>query len=209
MDDTPKPGETVAPKAPENNANPQAPVSTPSAQGNASDGEAEKLRKELEQARIRNNQLENEKKQREEAEAARKAKELEEQNQFEELYKQEKAKREAIEADKEAEEKSRAISEAKKKVLSGYSDDVRTLAEEAGLDLTSDDESDVKLFTEKLDKINTRLSATSRVGANNPHTSNKDPQMNQDELRMALKDPAKFHEIISKRPGIARMMSQR
>lgn len=212
MDDTPKPGETVAPKAPENNANPQAPIAPPS-QGNASDqGEVDRLRaelKELQQKAMRVNQVENElakvKQAQEEADRAK----LEEQNQFKELYEQEKAKLEAVEAERESEEKRKAIGEAKKKVLADFSDDVKALAEETGIDLTSEDEADVTAFKEKLDKINTKLTATSKIGANNPLKPSANSELSSDELKIALKDPAKFHEIISKRPGIARMMTKR
>ena len=100
MSDTPN-GET------QDNGTPAQGQSTPPAV-KTPDNAVEELRKQLaeeqkarEQATLRANQLENEKKQREEAEAERKAKELEEQNQFKELYEQERVKREEIERERQ------------------------------------------------------------------------------------------------------------
>jgi len=196
--DTPKPGETGTPKAPENNPQTPAPV-----QGNASDsaGEAEKLRKELEQARMRENQLLNEKKAREEAEAARQAKELEQQNEFKTLYEQEKAKREAIESEKQAKEREAELAKAKAEVLADYSDEVKALAEEAGMTLTEPDEDAKATFKEKLDKIQNLVGTNGKITPDNPRIHNGQSELSQDETS--------FQDIISKRPGLAMMMSKR
>lgn len=204
--DTPKDGETRTPKAPENGTpTPPAPPA-----GNASEGagEAERLRKELEQAKMRENQLLNEKKAKEEAEAKQRAKELEEQNEFKSLYEQEKAKREAIETERKAEEERKELDKKKSEVLTDYSDEVKALAEEAGMALGSTDEADVNTYREKLDKVQ-KMVGTGKVGPNNPGKSSGKLELSQDELRMALKDPGKFQEIISQRPGIAALMAPR
>lgn len=203
---TPKPGETGTPKAPENNPQPPAPI-----QGNASDGvgEAEKLRKELEQARMRENQLLNEKKAADEAKAAADAKTLEEQNEFKTLYEQEKAKREAIESEKQADERRTELEKAKAEVLADYSDEVKALAEEAGMSLTDTDEDAKAAFKEKLDKVQKLVGATGKVTPDNPRTPSGQPELSQDEMRVALKNEQSFQEIISKRPGLAMMMSKR
>lgn len=201
---TPKPGETGEPKAPENNTRTQAP-----GQGNASEAaEVEKLRKELEQTKMRANQLENEKQAREKAEADKKVKELEEQNEFKTLHEQEKAKREALESQIETEAKLKELTKAKVEALSDYSDEVKALAEETGMSLNSTDEADVAAFKEKLDKIQKTV-GTGKVGPNNPRRTLGQPELSKDELRIALKDDSKFEEILSKRPGIAQMLNKR
>lgn len=204
--DTPKPGETQTPEAPKNATPPPTPQT-----GNEGDqaGEAEKLRKELEQARMREQQLLNEKKAREEAEEAKKAKKLEEQNEFKELYEQEKAKREAIESEREAESRRQELEKARTEVLANYSDEVKALAEEAGMNLGSSDEDAKVAFKEKLDKIQNMVGSTGKVTPNNPGKPTQKPKLTQDELRVALKDEKSFEEIVAQRPGIAAMMSKR
>lgn len=201
---TPKPGETGTPKAPENGTPPPAPT-----QGNAGNdaSEVEKLRKERDQAQMRANQLEKEKVAREKAEADKQARELEEQNEFKTLHEQEKAKREALEGQIAAEANRKELDKAKSTLLSDYSDEVKELAEEAGMTLGSADEADVAAFKEKLDKIQKRLGATGKVKPNNPGAPQRQGEPTGDDLKVALKDPAKFQDLISKRPGLAAMMT--
>lgn len=215
MADTPKPGETVAPsKNDGNNQGTPTPTAVPTVTVQepvkADDNAVEQLKKELEQQKMRANQLENEKKAREEAEAKKKAEELEEQNQFKSLYEQEKTKREEIEREREAEEQKKELEKARSDVLKDYSDEVKALADEVGLDLTSADEAAVNSFKEKLDKINTRVANTGRVGPNNQQNQFGGEELSGDELREALQDENKFHEIMVKKfPGIAAMTNQR
>ena len=174
------------------------------------DNAVEQLRKELEQQKMRANQLENEKKAREEAEAKARAEELEEQNQFKSLYEQEKAKREEIERERQEQEQKAELDRARQEILKDYNDEVKALAEEVGLDLTSADDTAVKSFKEKLDKINTRVAATGRVTSNNQPNANPQPELSGDELREALQDENKFHEImVAKFPGVAAMTQQK
>lgn len=200
--ETPNKGETETPKAPENGTQTPAPNT-----GNASDSAVEQLRKEKEQAEMRANQLANQLKAKEEAEAAAKAKELEEQNQFKDLYEQEKAKREQIESEREAEERRKELKKAETGVLAEYPEEVKALVEETGMTLDSTDEEAIAAFKEKVENINKRVGATGKVGHNNPNRPNEAPVPTGDDLKLALKDPNAFAEIVSKRPGIAVMMS--
>lgn len=207
-DATPQ-GETGKPADPKTDATPpvtpapQEPVKT-------EDNAVEQLRKELEQQRMRANQLENEKKQRDEAEATRKAKELEEQNQFKDLYEQEKTKREAIEAERQADEQKAELQKARQEVLKDYSDEVKALAEEVGLDLTAADEAAVNSFKEKLDKINSRVASSGKVGGNNQPNATGQPELSGDELKEVLQSDQGFHDYVTKKfPGIAAMTNQR
>ena len=208
MDDTPKPGETVAPKAPENNATPTAPV-----QGNAVEQELEKLRKEAEQARLRANQLENEKKARDEADAKKQAEQLVEKEEYKTLFEQEKAKREALEADKAADEKRTELTTKKTEVLKDYNDEVKALAQEAGMDLSDTDEATITTFKGKLDKIATMVSSNAKVTPNNPNRPSVQPNsvtnMSSDDLKLALKDPAKAAELLEQLPTVQMMTSSR
>lgn len=201
---TPIQGETGTPKAPEN----VTPTQTPT-QGNVSDTAVEQLRKEKEQAEMRANQLANQLKAREEAEAKAKAKELEEQNEFKTLYEQEKAKRESIEAEREAEASRKELEKARNEVLNEYPEEVKALATDLGIVLNSSEEDAKAEFKEKLDKIAKRESTSGKVTPNNPRVQNNQSQMTQSELRQALRDPAKFQEIVAKRKGIAVMMDKR
>lgn len=210
MSDTPN-GETVDPSKNDGNNQGTPATATPPAPVKTEDNAAvEQLRKELEQTRMRANQLENEKKSREEAEAKKKAEELEENNQFKTLYEQEKTKREAIEAERQENEQKAELEKARQEVLKEYSDEVKSLAEEVGLDLTAADEAAVSSFKEKLDKINTRVASTGQVRPNNQPTPNQQPELSGDQLREALQDENKFHEIVTARfPGIASMTKPR
>jgi glutamate-1-semialdehyde aminotransferase len=207
MEDTPN-GETGTPKAPENNAGTTS-TSNVTTTSTVDSTEVEKLRKEKEQAEMRANQLQNQLKSKEEAEAKLKSKELEEQNKFNELYEQEKAKYEALETEVENEKKAKELSDAKKTVLSDYPDEVKTLADEAGMTLTDSDEASVTSFKEKLDKIAKLVNATSKVTPNNPNRAEQKVQLNTEELRRALKNDQAFHELLMQRPGIAVMANRR
>lgn len=204
-------GETRTPAAPKTDATPPVTPTVPKPEVKAEDNAAvEQLKKELEQQRMRANQLENEKKAREDAEAKRKADELAEQNQFKDLYEQEKAKREGLETEAEARERLASLEKAKQEVLKDYNDEVRALAEEVGLDLTDADENAVNAFKEKLDKINTRVSATGKVTGNNQPNATPQPELSVPELRKALSDEHSFHDlVVAKFPGIASMTNQR
>jgi hypothetical protein len=206
MADTPPVGETVVVGDSKTTVTP----STPPVVTAADTGEAEKLRKELEHARLREAQLANQLKAKEEADAATKAKEMEEQNQFKELYEQERAKREAIETEAEAKERQAEIAKAKKDVLSEYSDEVKTLVDELGLDLADADEATVATFKEKVAKLDKGATVTGKVTSNNQPNPQGNSELSPDELKTALQGDKSFHDLVTARfPGIASMTNQR
>lgn len=202
MSDTPK-GETVIVEQPKNDATPPVQPVTPV---KTEDTAVEELKKQLQQQEMRANQLANELKAKTDAEEAAKAAKLEEDQQYKELFEQEKAKREAIEAEREENDRKAAVASAKNAVLAEYPDEVRTLAAEVGLDLTSADDTEVATFKEKLDKINTRVANTQTVTGNNSRVTTKPTELSQDELREGLRDETTFHDLVTARfPGIAKM----
>lgn len=205
MTDTPNEGETVVPK---NDATVTPPAPTPTG-----DDSVEKLKQQLEeerrareQAEMRKNQLENEKKARDEAESERKARELEEQNQYKELFEQEKAKREALEAEEEEKARKEEINSTQTTVLGEFSEEVRELAKDAGISLSSTEATEVEAFKEKLTKISDRLTKTGAITPNNPAPKTEKIDLNQDELRETLQSEEAFHDLVTKKfPGIAAM----
>lgn len=206
--DTPTPGETVTPEAPSNEAKP---TSTPApVVSNASDNaEVERLKKELEQKELRNRQLENEAKARTDKEEADKLKQLEEDNNYKELLEQERAKREALEAEKSEKETKDEVDKAKSEALSGFSEEVKKLAEEVGIELTEADDAAVEKFKGKLEKISERVSSEARVTPNNPNQPENKMDLTTEQLQQGLQDDKSFHDIVTaKYPGIAAMTSK-
>lgn len=202
MADTTPAVDPVTPAAPSNE--PSTPA-VPPVVTSTETGEVERLRKEKEQAEMRANQLANQLKAKEDADAATEAKKLEEQNQYKELYEQEKAKREGYETDAEAKERQTAVAETKTKVLSEYSEEVKAIAEEAGMDLADTDDAAVDAFKEKLEKISKRVT-NGKPGPNNPNPVNNKEELSGDALRLKLQDENSFHDLITDRfPGIKAM----
>lgn len=203
MPDTEK-SETVKTEALENNTEPQAQPQGKS----AAEVELERLKKEHQQMEMERNQLRNKLQAEEEAKAAAKQKELEEQSEFKTLFEQEKAKREELEAEKLRQETQRQIDEAKAQIVSDYSDDVKALADDAGITLqgTSDDE--VAAFKSTLDKFQVRLGKQS-VSPNNPgNASPKEPEPTGEELRKILNDPQLRDEYYRKKGGVTASMME-
>jgi len=203
MSDTPT-GETET-----NIKNDAQPTSTPQ-QVNAVDAEVEKLRKELEQKTMRENQLINELKAKEEADAEAKRKQLEENEEFKNLYEQEKAKREEVETRIETEARQKELDKVSAEIFDGYSDEVKALAQEAGMSLNDVTEEAKEALKAKLDKVSSMVTRTEKVAPNNPGTPNKAPELTSDELKVALKSEDTFHKlVVEKFPGIANMTKQR
>jgi vacuolar-type H+-ATPase subunit E/Vma4 len=173
------------------------------------DPEVERLRKEAEQATMRANQLANQLKAKEEAEAAQKAKELEEQNEFKTLYEQEKARREEIETAQAQAERQAAVKAASDKLFSEYPEQVKALAEEAGMSLSSVDDDAVAAFKAKLDKVSGMVAAP-KVTANNPGTVPAPSDVSPMDMHKILNDPEKFQEYIQKNyKGISQLTRQK
>lgn len=193
MADTPK-GETVTPEALENNATPTAaPVA------NAVDpAEVERLKKEAEQARMRANQLENELAQKKKAEEEAEAAKLEQNQEYKTLLEQERAKREELEREREAEVHAKELAAQKAEVLKDYPDEVKGLAEDAGIELADTTDEAVTAFKERLDRVSKHVNVAS-VTPNNPNAptpaaGNLTPQ----EIHDMLQDPKKTDEYFKK-----------
>lgn len=172
---------------------------------NASDEVAE-LRKQLEQQNMRANQLANQLEEKRKAEEAAEAKKLEEKEEFKTLYEQEREAR--LKLEQEAEEKARKaeINSKKSEVLAEFPQDVKELAEEFGYELTNTDDATVEAYKSKLLKVQEKISQGQEVSPNNPAGPTKAPIPEGNDLKMALKNPQTFDEIIAaKFPGIQQM----
>jgi len=176
-------------------------------QGNDLQTEVEKLRKEREQIEMERNLLRKKLEAEEKAKAEAEAKQLEEQQEFKTLYEQEKQRREQIEREQAEKEEKLSLASAKETALSEFSPEVRELAQELGFELTSADDDAVEAFKGKLSKVQERISSEQKVTPNNPSSPRKPGMPTGDDLRVALKDPQSFDEIVANMPGIAGMMT--
>jgi hypothetical protein len=182
------------------------PQGTPPKEDNALQTEVERLRKEREQIEMERNMLRKKLEAEEKAKAETAAKELEEKEEFKTLYEQEKEARLALE--QEAEEKARKaeVNSKKAEVLAEFPQDVKELADEFGYELIATDDETVAAYKAKLLKVQEKISQGQAVGPNNPSGPKKAPVPEGDDLKLALKDPKTFDEIIAaKFPGIQQM----
>lgn len=181
MEDTPK-SETATIEPVKNEA--QVDVTTLA-------NELAEAKRKAEQAEMRARQLEN-------AEAARKKlddearnKKLEEDNEFRILYEREKEQRESLEHERELAEIKAAIDSAKKSVLSDFSDEVKEVAEAAGMTLSDDSEEAKAEFKAKLEVISSKIGNTEKkvIGNNGPIP--KDEPIDKSKLygQMRVTDP--------------------
>lgn len=207
--DTPA-GETATneTKPLENNANPPAPTT-----GNAGIDEAERLRKELEKAQMRNNQLQNQLDETAAEKAERERKELEEQQRYKELAEQERVRREALEAEVEEEKRKAAVEAATQQVFADYNDDVVELAKETGLSLTDASEESQASLKAKLDKLADRIQASASPAPTNPNPSNPQPTAqgamdNYIANRRGPNEMKAWEELVKHVPSIAQQMRQ-
>lgn len=203
MADTPNDGETETTEPLENNATPPA---TPHIEEKKTDdSEIEKLRKEKEQIEMERNQLRNKLQAEEAAKAKAEQAKLEEKEEFKTLYEQSQEKLRAIEAEKEEEARKKAVSEAKDTILGEYSDEVKALAEDAGIDLGDATDASLAAFKERLDKIQTRLGVSGKVQSNNPGTPSPQTQYSREELREILADPIRRDAYYRAKGGVTAM----
>lgn len=166
--------ETAAQQPLENNTNPS--TTTPP----VVNVDAEAIRKELEQERMRKNQLENELKKFKEAQDAAKAKELEEKEEYKTLYEEQKAENERIRLEKESAERQSTLNEEKNALLAEFPQAVREIAETTGLSLADDSDEAKEALKAKLTEISERVGSDARVTPNNTrHVSN---DKSRDEL---------------------------
>lgn len=155
MADTPpaKEGETTTPVVqPENKGNNE---------------EAAQLRKELEQARMRANQLENEKQARDKAEEDARRKQLEEKEEYKTLYEKTEAELKARRDKEESDARSKELASASETILKDYPKEVQELAATAGIGLSDDSEAGKAVLKDKLEQIKSKLPNTSQVESNN------------------------------------------
>lgn len=166
------PSETVTPEAPSN-----APgISSVPALDNTTSAELEAARKEIEQARMRANQLQNQLAEKETAEAAAKQKQLEEKEEFKTLYEQTNAKLNEFLEGQASTERQNQLKSATEDVFKDYSADAVELAKTAGLSLSDDSDAARAVLKEKLDTFQAKVGTpTSRPGASNPR--NLPPQV--------------------------------
>lgn len=202
MADTPN-GETVVSETPKNDA--ITPPTPPLEEKKTEDSQVEELRKKAEQAEMRANQLANQLKAKEDAEAAAAAKKLEEKEEYKTLFEQEKAKNEEILREREADELKKQLSESQASILNDYSDDVKALAEDAGLSLTDVTDEAVASFKGRLDKFQARL-GNQVVRPNNPGAPSGQKEYTKEELREILADPVKRDAYYRAKDGVTAMM---
>lgn len=180
--------------------------SNPPKEDNALQTEVERLRKEREQIEMERNMLRKKLDAEEKAKAETAAKELVEKEEFKTLYEQEREARLALE--QEAEEKARRaeVNSKKAEILAEFPQDVKELAEEFGYELADADDATVEAFKSKLLKVQEKISQGQEVGPNNPSGPKKAPIPEGNDLKMALKNPQSFDDIIAaKYPGIQQM----
>lgn len=203
MADTPTPGETEGQEPLKNDA---GQPTTPQTEEKKSDNaEVEAARREAEQAKMRANQLLNELNAKNEAEAKAKQAELEKQNEFKTLYEQKQAELDALKSAQEAEEKRRTVAELTSSTLGEFSDDVKALAEDAGLKLEDDSDEAVQEYRSKLEKFQTRL-GSQRVMPSNPPTTTPNKAFSREEMHEILNDPAKRDAYYRAKNGITAQM---
>lgn len=201
MADTPN-GETVVTEALETKA--EAPA-IPVVEKKTEDSEVERLRKENEQIVMERNLLRNKLDAEEKAKEAAKAKELEEQNEYKLLFEQEKAKNEEIQRERDADALKKQLTDSQTSILSDYSDDVKALADDAGLSLTDVTDEAVASFKERLDKFQARL-GNQVVRPNNPGAPSGKTEYTSEELRSILADPQKRDAYYRAKDGVTAMM---
>lgn len=205
MSDTEQ-SETAKTEALENKTEP---VVTPQVEEKKTeDSEVERLRKEKEQIEMERNQLRNKLQAEEDAKAKAEAKKLEEKEEYKTLFEQEKAKREAIEQAQAEEQRKKELETQRTTVLAEYSDDVKAVAEDAGVALADVTDEAIADFKGRLDKIQTRL-GNKTVTANNPSAPSNKTEYTGEELRQILNDPVKRDAYYRAQGGItAQMMGE-
>jgi len=171
-----------------------------------------RLRKEKEQAEMRANQLENEKRERDKKDEEAARKKLEEDNDLRTLNERLKSQLDTLESEKEENERLAGIDTAKKVIFSEYPAEVVEIAETAGMTLYDNSEDAQIKLKERLDVIKSKVSTTNtqKVSGNNGIVS--DDISNDDKTlfgRMRYTDPqiskAAKREVIAKLPALDEM----
>lgn len=162
---TPKPGETGTAPAPSNE-----PGNTPAPVADNKSADVEQAKREAEQARIRANQLENEKRALQEKLDAQERTKLEEKEEFRTLYEQTNAKLNDVLEAQASQDRLKELATATDEVFKDYSPKAVELAKVAGLGLTDTSETAVNALKEKLDVFQGEVgSAPAAPSPNNPY----------------------------------------
>lgn len=133
-----------------------------------SDAEAQ-LRRELEKAQMRANQLQNEAEARDKAEAEARRKQLEEQEEYKTLYEKTEAELRDIREKADADTRRKALADASQDVLKDYPTEVQEIAKTAGIGLSDDSEAGRTSLKVKLDAIKERVRPVSTPSPSNPY----------------------------------------
>lgn len=201
MADTPN-GETVTPGDSQTTVQT---TSTPSNQGNQVDtAEVERLRKEAEQAKMRAQQLENEKLAREKTDEEARQKQLEEQNEWKTIAEQNQAKLDAFEREREESVKKIELETAEAEILKEFPQDVADAAKDLDLGLSENSEEAKEALKTKLTKLSEKVSAENRVTSNNGKTNTNTPDRQALMVEHAKQqtitpgETPQYHEALSK-----------
>lgn len=162
MADTPQ-GETGTPVAPSNE-----PGNTPAPATDNKSADVEAAKREAEQARMRANQLANEKKELEDKLAAQERQKLEENEEYKTLAEKLQSELAEIKDTQNREATRLALNSATEGILQDYPENVREVAKTTGLGLSEDSEAAKADLKAKLDTIKSKVGGANPVGANNP-----------------------------------------
>lgn len=182
---------------------------------NTNSAEFEQLKKQMDQEKMRANQLANQLAEKDKAETAARQKQLEEKEEFKTLYEQTQSQLNEIKKTQQEAEQKAALTTATADVFKDYSQPVVELAQTAGLSLTEDTDEARKALKEKLDTFKSKL-PSGGVSSNNPHqpaentNSAELTKRNEDgaspmALAAAKGDLRPTYEYIRGLPAIARM----
>lgn len=169
--------------------------------------EKERKQRELDTQRIR--QLENEKKARDDADAKAEREKLEIDGDNAELARRERERADAAEkalADRDLQE---SLSKGTAEIFNKYPNNIKKVAQTAGLTLREDTEEARKALTDQLDAIAKDINGNQRVRGNNmrPEQQQQDPDKDLalKKLKFGDKSHENMHELLKDNPGIKGM----
>lgn len=142
--------------------------------------ESDNLKKELDQLRMRNNQLEKERLERERKEQEAEQRRLAEKEEYKTLYERTSEELESIRKEREDSERRTKLSAVESSAFSEYSQEVQDIAKVAGLTLTSDDDTSIQEFKTKLETIKNKLPSTDKISGSNTLPENN--KLSREEL---------------------------
>lgn len=171
--------------------------------------ELEKERRERALERQRLNQLENEKKAREDTDREIERKKLEEDGELKILADREKERADEAEKKLAERDKSESLSSATSEIFAKYPKNIQKVAKSAGLSLTDDTEEAKTALTTKLDAIAKDINSNQRVVGNNmpPESQNNTPERTLALKRLKFGDKSQetMHDLLKDNAGIKGM----